>query len=75
MSDVGIEVEHAGKAVFRDDGDFEVGTSLFQQMEGGSGEDAIAERPKANDGDAAAGREPVEGIGLRGHAGGKVTRR
>ncbi len=67
--DVGISFEHRGKPFFHHHGNFEIGPSLFQKMDGGSREDAIAERTQPDDSDAAAGIEPAESVGLSGHYG------
>jgi len=57
---VRIPFEHRAEAVFNHDPDPQVASKLFEDVERGSGEDAIAERPKPDDRDTPAGRQRCE---------------
>jgi hypothetical protein len=56
----GAVTEDVGEAVFGYNGDFEVGTGLFEEVDGGGAEDAVAEGAEADDGDTAAWCEVVQ---------------
>jgi hypothetical protein len=64
LGDVGVAVVDACEAVFCDDGDFEIGAVLFEEADGGSGEDAIPKGAEANNGNSAGAFEYVR---LAGH--------
>ena len=56
----GLPFEDGAEAVLDDDGEPEVGTEAFQDVERGGGEDAIAERPEPQNGHPAARRQTCE---------------
>jgi hypothetical protein len=66
---LGWRARWAGEAIFGDYGDVEIGPGLLQELDCRGGEDAVSEGAQAEDGDAAAGGESIEGVRLRGHAG------
>ena len=65
--DIRVAGEDSGEAIFGDDGEFQVGTGLFEEMECRGGEDAVAQGAETNYGNMAAWGEPVEGVRQPGH--------
>ena len=54
---IGVAFEDFAKAILDEDGEAEVGTEAFQNVERGCGEDAIAQAPQPEDGDPATPRQ------------------
>jgi hypothetical protein len=56
---VWIVHKNLGEAGFDDDADFQIRAMLFEEREGGSGEDAVTEGSQTDHGDPRAGRQTV----------------
>jgi hypothetical protein len=54
---IGIACINVAEAVLHDDGEAEVGTVAFQNINRGGGEDAISERPQPEDRQPAVSRQ------------------
>ena len=70
--DVGIAFEDFAEAVLYDGREAKIGAVRFQQMQSGSGKNAIAEGAQPDDRNSIAGTKSFENIGSRGQA---ATRR
>ena len=63
-----ISFENTREALLGHHSDRQIRPGLFQQMNGGGGEHAIAQRAQPDDNNAAAWGKSVEGVGLNGQA-------
>ena len=66
--DIRIAFEYRREPGFRHNSDLEIRTGLFQQMNRGGGEHAIAQRAQPDKSNPAACGESLNGVGLRGQA-------
>ena len=68
LRDIRINGKYLGKAVFRDNGNFQVGPGILEKTNRRRRQHAVSQRTQANHRDAAARGETIESVRLPGHA-------